>query len=152
MGFFSCKERKRTKTAGFMWHLFQNYYVLIWRMTCLKHQETAFSMGRWVRNSEKVCVSLWCLERELAHTFFTTQQPGRRGSLGSAGLWQQEYLLLSLGLWLRISSKQLLWVLNLVQSFQIYVGACHTSISQLLKASNQEQFHLLATRSFFMSC
>lgn len=55
--FFFCK--KHSKTAGFMWHLCQNHYVLIWWMTCLKHQETAFGMGRWVRNSEKVCVSLW---------------------------------------------------------------------------------------------
>lgn len=34
----------------------------------------------------------------------------------------------------------------------IYMGSYHPSISQLLEPSNHEQLHLLATRSFFMSC
>lgn len=63
-----------------------------------------------------------CLERKPSHSFFsTTQQAGRGGCWGQQVSVSDTIHCALWGSWLRISSKQLLWVLKLVQSFQAYI-------------------------------
>lgn len=64
-------------------------------------------------------MSLWvlCLESVPARSFFSSKQrSGWRGCWGSCFLSVRLFIVL-FGPWLRISSKQLLWVLKVVQSF-----------------------------------
>lgn len=71
----------------------------------------------------KVQVSLRCCARSGSRTLILLHHAAGRSRrwLGAAGFCQQNYSLCSLGPWLRISSKQLLWVLKLVQSFQTHI-------------------------------